>query len=128
MSPVEYMELIIMSRDMAASHAMNFITLLFAYLTMVYLVGAKLKAYEVWIVTIIYSVFSAIPISGTVTAANQLRRIILDFRMQHSEKAELYLGEPAEISLGLLVGTILGTGWILSILFLVLTRRNGENT
>ena len=128
MDPAEFMELIIMSRDVAASHAMNFITLLFAYLTMVYFVGAKLKEFEVWLVTIIYSVFSAIPISGTITAANQLRRIILDFRMHHPEKAELYLGEPIGIPLGLVVGTILGTGWVLSILFLVLTRRNGENT
>ncbi len=46
-------------QNVATTHFMNFVTILFAYLICAYLVGDRLTRLQLWVVNVLYTVFTA---------------------------------------------------------------------
>ena len=45
-------------QNLATTHFMNFVTILFAYLVCAYLIGDRLSRLQLWVVNVLYTVFS----------------------------------------------------------------------
>ena len=57
-------------RDVAATDAMNFFTIMSGYLVVAYFIGAKLNRFQFWAVTALYTVFCGGPIFGFFAGIN----------------------------------------------------------
>ncbi len=61
-------------RQAGAADATAFFTTLSAYLAVSYLVGDKLSRFQLWTISILYTVYLYFPIVATQTAVNDLAR------------------------------------------------------
>ena len=98
-------------RAVAAEDGMNFFTLLSAYLVVAYVVGSKLSTFQVWAISLLYTLFSTGPLTGFYLSA-------LDAKSLN----HIY-GAP-QMDYPWLVPTIMALGWVLSIAFMIDARRN----
>ena len=111
------------------SHAMNAVTLIFAFLTMSYYVGAKLSRFQVWAVSGIYTGFYILPSFAAVRQTSILMNLIADFRISFPEAAIIYF--PANLPSNYLwpiMGFMLGAAWVISIVFLIRLRADASLT
>ena len=125
MSPAEHIELINQAFDLIANSTMNFISVLFAYLCTAFLVGSRLTQFQVWSLTVLYTIFLTFP--GTAAVSNNLKVIELRkwFAEEHPvDSARLSGGVP--LGAVYLVCGILIIAWMLSLLFMLRARRNGD--
>lgn len=58
MTEYELVDTAISYQDLATTHFMNFVTILFAYLVCAYLVGEKLTRLQVWLLNSLYTIFA----------------------------------------------------------------------
>ena len=127
MSPAEYIELFQNGGVNTGTHAMNFVTLLFAYLVAAYFAGAKMTTFQVIALTTIYSVFSAVPAGSAVATLERTIAIAQQFRKEHPEVAALYFD--AEVNLNpTIIGGVFFVSWILSISYMISERRKSNAT
>ena len=100
---------------------MNFMTLLFAFLTMVYFIGEKLRAAEAWLVSVMYSLLAVYLILTVDATYGVLQSLLADFRTQFPEEAARhYAGRGAFREI---VAAVLMMAWVVSLGFLFTTRR-----
>jgi hypothetical protein len=122
MSPAEYIELLQNGGINVATHAMNFIALMFAYLITAYFVGTKLNRYQVWAVSILYSVFVVLPARAAVLGLEQILSLTEMFYRDHPAVAEEFYGEvftvpvvdPRYLAVILLVAWAVSLGFMIS--------------
>ena len=116
MDEYQALEAIYTIRGVAAQDAMNFIAVLSAYLIVAYLVGSKLSQFQLWSISVLYSLFSLGPIWGFHIA-------ILDMNAsQYAGTHPTYLKSAGYIPLIMLFA------WALSIAFMLEARRNPHTT
>jgi hypothetical protein len=126
MSPAEYFELINMAGDSAATHAMNAVTIYFAYLAATYFTGNKLTPFQAVALTAIYSIFLTVPVLTCLSSIKLMGVHIQQFRAAHPELLPIYASGPAG---GLrsyvlyIIPIVWLVAWVLSILFMVSKRR-----
>ena len=120
MNPSEYIELILLARESGSESAMNFVTLVFAYLVMVYFVGASLPKLQIWLVSLLYSFFVAFPVFGAVQDFRTLNALVSDFYARHPTEANKFVTTtlaPWQLFVGVAI-----VSWLLSIGFVVYMR------
>jgi hypothetical protein len=110
MDKYQALETLYVMRGVAAQDAMNFFTLLSAYLIVAYIAGSKLTAFQVWAISILYSVFSLGPIAGFYVG-------VLDMKL-------IEYGNPVlQTEFPMLVPVIMGLAWAISIYFMYNVRK-----
>ena len=123
MSEAEFIELIEMGFNDAAFHAMNYVSILFAFLIMAYLVGRRLSKFQVWSVSILYSIFIILPAFGTIRTFALATKLIGSFHVEYPEPASNYFPFYSVADLfTLLISIVLAAAWVLSIIFLLNSR------
>ena len=90
---------------------------------MAYFVGAKLSKLQIWLVSIVYSVFLAFPINGAVQDFMTTNALATDFYNQFPIEADKFIAETPTFW-PLFVGVAIAS-WLLSIGFVINVRRNG---
>ena len=110
METYQALEAMYVIRGVVAQDAMNFFTLLSAYLIVAYLVGSKLSTFQVWAISVLYTAFCAGPIAGFYVGVVDLGAI------NHADGG-LYAVEHTWI-----VPLIMVLSWVLSIVFMVDAR------
>ncbi len=117
MSPAEYIELIQSTRADVASFVMNFMTLLFAFLTMAYLVGKKLSALQIVVVSILYLFLSYYLLSSIYITYDVMYSLMAEFIESYPEIGNRHYGGRGkgrdQISI------MLAVCWVLSVVFLI---------
>ncbi len=120
MSPAEYIELILLAREAGTGSAMNFVTLVFAYLVMAYFVGASLSKLQIWLISIVYSFFVIFPLFGAAQDFMTINALAEDFYATHPIEASKFVVKiPSPWPLFVGVAMI---SWLLSIGFVVYMR------
>jgi len=123
MNPSDYIELILTARQSGAASGMNFVALVFSFFIMAYFVGAHLSTLQVWLITIVYTIFLVFPINGAVQDFITTNALASDFYNQFPLEAEKFVARTPTIWPVFLV--IAFASWLLSIGFLIITRRKG---
>ena len=98
-------------RDVMASDAMNFFAIMSAYLIAAYAVGERLTTFQVWSISLLYTVYASFPLVGTYIAVTDLWG--LEARAPHG--ATNYFS---------LIPWVSALGWATSIVFMIHARRN----
>ena len=120
MTEYEYLDLISTYRSETGFHAMNFIAALFGYIAAAYFVGVKLSKFQVTGITILYTLFSPLPVTAAYESLAATRVTYLEYVANFgapSYGSTLILWGP-ELLLFVLPGS-----WIISIVFMFQTRR-----
>ncbi len=86
----EFIELIIQAQVSGGSGAMNFITVLFAYLIATYFAASRLSRIQVWGITIVYSAFMAMSLVGISVSVNLTMNLIAQFAQAYPDTASIY--------------------------------------
>jgi hypothetical protein len=107
-------EAIYTMRGIAAQDGMNFFTILSAYLVVAYVAGSKLSAFQVWGISILYSLFSLGPIMAMHISVVDMHP--LPYAKAHS----VWSNGAASLS------TVMGLMWVLSIVFTIDARRRSR--
>ena len=110
MEKYQAIEAVYVLRGVLAQEGMNFFTILSAYLVVAYLVAAKLTTFQIWTVSILYSVFCAGPILGFYLCVLDLAELDYGARVPQIENPYL-------------VPSVMVLGWAMSIMFMVSVRR-----
>ena len=113
-----------MALDSGGLHATNFTATLFAYLLMTYLIGAKLTRVQAWTISAIYSIYLVMPGLATYQSSRLALKLTSAFSEDHpGEFLRLYdpIGRAETI---LLIPLIFGLAWIISLGFMIHSRRN----
>lgn len=120
MEPFEFIQLVTITRDGVGGHVNNFITVLFAYLIMTYFVGEKLNGFQVWGLSIIYSVYEFFPAIATFQELQMLRALMSQFYEIHPAEASIYIPQGQAYPIPFAV--IAFTSWLLSVGFMIQQR------
>ena len=123
MSEAEYLELIIVTRDGVAVHVMSFVTILFGYLIMAYLVAVKLTRFQFLATSTVYSLFVLLPINATVQNLNIANALAKDFHEMYPENAGKFVSEVIGFPPVFIV--LAFPAWAISIGFAI-QQRSGE--
>jgi len=126
-SPAEYFELIGMAGDSAAMHAMNAVTIYFAYLVAVYLVGGKLTRFQTIALTVIYSVFLTVPVMSCLVTLKLMTVHAQQFLVEHPDLSQAYPFNSSAIFRSYFFYTnavVWVVAWVLSVLFMFSKRRD----
>ena len=121
MDPSEFIELITATRAGVGGHVANFITVLFAYLIVIYFVAEKLSRFQAWGLTLIYSFYQVLPVNAAAQEIQMLGALLSQFHEQHSVEAGIYIpfGQTQPI-----VFLVIAIGsWCLSVAFMIQQRR-----
>tara|TARA_R110002111_G_scaffold209492_1_gene273428 strand:- start:98 stop:505 length:408 start_codon:yes stop_codon:yes gene_type:complete len=127
MSPAEYLELRQLGLDGVASHAMNAVSILFAYLLAMYFAGKRLTTFQLVSVTVIYSIFLVFPVLATTGGLLSLVAINTEFLREYSGLAATHRAPEAVATLNVIRIVMLGVfffAYVLSILFMLSVRRD----
>lgn len=89
---------------------------------MTYFVGDKLSTFQAWLVSIVYSVFLALPINGAVQDFRTTNALAAEFHAQFPMEAQKFIAETPTFWPAFLI--VAFASWVLSIGFLLVTRRN----
>ena len=125
MSPAEYIELVQNARADVASFIMNFMTVLFAFLTMAYLVGKKLSYTQLVLVGVLYTLFSYYLISSVVITYDVMYELIAQFTAEHKDVATSYYSGRGKGKDQITV--LLLAAWVLSMVFLGIVKFSKED-
>ena len=129
MSPAEYFELINMAGDSAGTHAMNAVTIYFAYLATTYFAGSKLTLFQAVALTAIYSIFLTVPVLACLNSIKLMIVHIQQFQAAHPDLSQIYSSVRTGISRSYVfytVSIVWVVAWVLSILFMISKRRDRE--
>lgn len=98
MSPAEYLELIIMSRDSIAAGAMNAIAIFTAYVVAMYIAAKQLSVLQHLILSIAYTIFYFAPVRTVVVTISQVFALGAGFFEDHPDEAIRFVetGTPSE--------------------------------
>ena len=100
---------------------MNFVAAMFAYVAAGYFVGEKLSSFQVTAITILYTIFSPLPVAAGYEAMQATRVAHLEY-VEHfgaqDYTSTLFLFGP-ELAL-----VVVGASWIISIIFMFQTRKS----
>lgn len=132
MSPAEYIELISSVGAATATHVMNCVSLIFAYLAAAYVAGEKISQFQVIAVSLIYSVFIVFPALSGLNAVSTTFALMSQFHIDHPNVAAIYYpdfdadGSAARIWQYVLAA-VLSSSWLLSLVFMarVRSRKSG---
>ena len=123
MSPAEYIELIRMHGDSISGNAMNFMSIVFAYLVAVYLVAKKLKVLEMVALTILYSFAISFPARSSFLSYEIALRLREAFANDHPESFALFYGEQTALgSSSFLLAGFFMLSWLTSVIYMVTER------
>lgn len=127
MTPPEYIELIREAFNSTGAHAMNAISIIFAYIAASYLAGSKLTRFQFISVTVLYSIYLLFPAQTAVNSFRSSRALLTEFISSYPDIAQTYF-PPAiiPVSSGMFAGTLV-LGWGISIIFMLSVRKNTEN-
>jgi hypothetical protein len=109
-SSFELSELILMTLSTSIEQMTLFLTVLFAYFAVAYLVGKKLSIFQLYSITFVYSAFSLVAIAAFIEIGQYLEMLLV------------YRDGETPIS-WIIPTSICVIGWILSIAFMVHSRR-----
>ncbi len=126
-SPAEYMELLQLAEDSASLNAMNAVAVVFAYVTAAYLVGAKLSRIQAFSLTVVYTLFYLFPVNVVVNSLGRTYRIGLDFIEKYPDTSSDLMNANARSEDFYLyaITVVFSLSWLLSIVFMLNTRRKG---
>ena len=121
MTEYEYLDLISTYRAETGFHIMNFIAAMFAYIAAGYFVGNKLTAFQVTAITILYTIFTPLPVAAGYEALQASRAAHLAYVAA--------FGAPDYPSTLVLFGpelalVVVAASWIISIVFMFQTRKS----
>ena len=120
MTEFEYLELIIAARDSVGYHAMNYFTLLFGYLLAAYFVGHLLTRFQLISLTSLFTGISPFPCIASYQSAKEHATLTIEFYSRFRPGVAM----PSFITDGLLIlPYFLTATWILSVIFMMQTRR-----
>jgi hypothetical protein len=91
MTSAEYLELLQMSNGVSASHAMNAVTVVFAYVIAVYFTAKLLTKFQIFSVTLLYSVFLIFPVGSIWNSGLHRAAMVRNFADDYPEVAEVFL-------------------------------------
>jgi len=114
MSNYELFDSYFIVRNALVSDVTIYMTLLFAFLTVVYLVSAKLSRFQAFAISILYSLFALYMISSTFNSSRMLSQISFSVTGQDNSK-DAYI-----------LGVILLISWIFSLVMFRQARRKGK--
>ena len=119
MSEFEYLELITLYGDSVASHAMNFIGVMFAYLIAAQYVGDKLSHFQFAGITALYALFGPFPGIYAYESIKVYVRLSVEYfeRYRPEESVSVFLRHGPELMLVLLSGC-----WFASVIFMIQAR------
>ena len=110
----ELSELVLMTYSTMMEQLTVFISVMFAYFAVAYLVGKKLSSFQLFAITLVYSAFSLIAIFGIWRLSTRL--------------GELLIFRDGESSVALMGSVITCTvAWALSIVFMFHSRKQEDN-
>jgi len=110
-----------MTRDGVGGHVNNFVTVLFAYLVMTYFVGEKLNSFQLWGLSIIYSIYEYLPASAAFQEIQMLGALMTQFHEIHPAEASIYIPRGQTNPIPFAVIALLS--WLLSVGFMFQLRR-----
>ena len=111
----EFIELIVLTRDAVGGHVSNFVTVLFAYLIMAYLVADKLSLSQLIGITILYSIYLVLPANATAQDIQMLGTLLQKFHETHPEEAAQYLPFGNTFPLPFILIAV--GSWLLSVIY-----------
>ena len=115
MEQYQILESLHVIRGVAAQDAMNFFTIVSAYLVVAYLAGAKLSTFQVWSISILYSLFCFGPIMAVVISLQDMST--LPYAIEHSSWYNGVSWLP----------WVMVFAWGLSIVFMLNSRSTGKD-
>ncbi len=119
MTEYEIIDAIVTLRSEVALHSMNFVSVMFGYIVAAYFVGAKLSKFQVSVITLLYVIWSPLPMMGGYDAAITLR----DLYTRKQTLSDIELGAFFSLidypALAVIVG---GFSWLMSIVFMFQVR------
>ena len=121
MSPAEYFEILNQLRDGLNLEGSVFITLLFAYVVVTYLVGEKLSTFQVWALSTVYTVFLLLPFGGMISRVIGFQTLANKFHQEYPEYAISFIAHSFP-HFHYIVGGVLVSTWLLSIYFMIHVR------
>lgn len=127
MSPAEYLELISSVGTATATHVMNCVSLIFAYLAAAYLAGERISRFQVMAVSLVYSVFMIFPALSGLNAVRTTFALISQFHVDHPDIATIYYPDfdsngPAGRTWMFVLGAVIFLSWLLSLVFMARVR------
>ncbi len=114
MNEYEALEALYTVRATTSSDAMSFVTMLFAYLAAAYVVGPNLSRFQVWTITILYTMFITMPINGVLAGLHDIGQMTQPFRDAPPARSDW-------VRYGYVA--VLWLGWLVSLIFMYQTRR-----
>ena len=114
MSNYELLDAYFLVRNALVSDVTIFMTILFAFLTVAYLVSAKLSRFQAITISVLYSLFALYMISSTFNSSRMLSQISHTVIGQDNSKDAYVLG------------AILLISWIFSLILFRQARRKGK--
>jgi hypothetical protein len=127
MAASEFIELIIQAQESAGSGAMNFVTVLFAYLVTTYFVASRLSRIQVWGITVIYTAFMATSLVGILVSVNLTMNLITQFAEVHPDTAPLYYSTGYSMNFRFITAAFYLLAWLGSVLNMWYTRKRSAN-
>jgi len=85
MSTAEYLEILAMSQGLVATHSMNAVSILFAYLVAAYVVGRKFSRFQVISISLIYTVFLTLPVFAMLGEMSSLISLNVNFAREYPD-------------------------------------------
>ena len=116
MDEYQILESLHVIRGVAAQDAMNFFTIVSAYLVVAYLAGPKLSTFQVWSISILYSLFSFGPIVAVAISLQDIST--LPYASEH----------PGWFRGAICLPWVMGFAWVLSIVFMLNSRTQHAGT
>ena len=80
MTEYEYIDAMVSLRDSVGFHAMNYVSILFAYLIAGYFAGHKLSRFQVLTVTAFYIIICPMPGIASYDAIKEYSRLALEYQ------------------------------------------------
>ena len=127
MTAAEIADLLLTTQDLVAQTAMDFTSILFAYILVAHFAGPTLSRVQILLITTLYSLFLVAVASGFLSTINQLIFLTTEFHRLHPHEAAglaAATDTPLDNALGFINALVLFGGWALSLAYMATTRRN----
>jgi hypothetical protein len=108
-------------REVLAAEGMNALAIISSYLVVAYFVGPKLSRFQLWAISILYTVFCLGPLDGFYIAALDLKSL------NQGEQGSRTLELPLAVEYPWMIPAIIVLGWIMSIVFMINARRSSQS-
>ena len=124
MSPAEYIALLQDGMGLVAGDAMNFASLMFAYVVAAYYAAARLGRAQAWFLSVLYTVFLALPVMSALSGWGRIQALRQMFTEEHPVSAMAFFERSSSPPPGFAyyLALLFLSGWIMSILFMVSER------